>query len=118
MELTISRIEGYGAKVVLIGDTQPLTEYPESCLSVNRMRAQRCAQANPNRARPGEEGAERVAAARTGAIYVDPTPWLCTTTRCSEVIGTHIAYWDWHHISTTYAQVLSNVMAGALKPIL
>jgi hypothetical protein len=118
MQLTISRIEADGARVVLLGDTQPVTEYPESCLSVNRMRAQRCAQANPNRLVPGQEAAERLAAARTGAIYVDPTPWLCTQTSCSEVIGTHIAYWDWHHVSTTYAQVLSNVMAGALKPIL
>jgi hypothetical protein len=118
MVLTIKRIEADGAKVVLLGDTQPMTEYPETCLKVYRTMAQKCSQANPNRSQPGQEVAERTAAKRTGALYVDPTPWLCTSTRCSEVIGTTVPYWDWHHVSTAYAQVVSNAMAWALRSIL
>ena len=45
--------------------------------------------------------AERMAAAQTGARYLNPYPWFCTTT-CAPVIDHYLVYRDQLHITATF----------------
>jgi hypothetical protein len=73
---------------------------------------------NPNPKEKGLEAAELAAAKAAKSTYINPTSWLCTTKRCSPVIGNYIAYWGADHVSVTYSRYLSTVMGTALtKPL-
>jgi hypothetical protein len=110
------------ARFAVIGDDQPFgpANSPSvlQCLAAYPTNVQKCAQANPNKQQPVLNGAERNAIVGAGGRYIDPTPWLCTKSTCSPIIGGFIPYWDSYHVSVTYAQYLSSVVGAALKPIL
>lgn len=119
---TIADLAPSRARVAVIGDIPAFnageTSYLLSCLVDHPHAVQLCDVANPNPAAPGHEDAEATAAARAGDVYVNPTPWLCTATTCSPIIGGNIVYWDAFHITAQYAAYLSGVMGGALGPFL
>lgn len=119
---TIADLATSRAHVAVIGDIQVFdagqTSYLLSCLVNHPHSVQACDVPNPNPAAPGHETAEVAAAAGAGDLYVNPTPWLCTPTTCSPVIGGNIVYWDAFHITAKYATYLSGVMGGALGPFL
>jgi hypothetical protein len=50
--------------------------------------------------------------------YVNPQPWLCTSKKCSPVIGSYVAYWDSFHITVPYAAYLTGVLGTALTSTL
>ena len=50
-------------------------------------------------------------------LYVDPTPWLCTKTLCSPVIGDYLPYSDSQHVAVPYSRYLTTVLAAALAPL-
>jgi hypothetical protein len=70
---------------------------------------------NPNTAVPGHQTAEQAAAQAEKVPYVNPTPWLCTSDKCSPVIGKFIAYWNSFHVSVPYARYLTGVLGSALE---
>jgi hypothetical protein len=105
-------------KVAVIGDNQVIRFSPPQCLAAFPNSVQRCTEPNPNTTTPGQETAERAAAKAAGSLYVDPTPWLCTKTKCSPVISRFLAYWNPYHVSVTYAAYLATVMGSALKTVL
>jgi SGNH domain (fused to AT3 domains) len=115
---TLSALSPSGSKLAIIGDIQVFNASVPLCLAANPSAVQRCSVANPNPSQPGQQAAEEADAHAVGALYVNPTPWLCTSTRCSPVIGRDIAYWDAFHVSVTYSRYLARVMAAALKPVL
>jgi len=112
---TIRDLRPSKAKVVVIGDIQVVNLEVLACLAAFPTKVQRCSTANPDTYVPGQERAERASAKATTSTYVDPTPWLCTKTRCSPVIGGFIAYWSPYHVSVHYARYLAGVMGAALK---
>jgi hypothetical protein len=57
--------------------------------------------------------AEEVAAANSGAGYVNLIPWFCSIT-CTAVIGKYEVYWDDHHITGEYAFYLARVLSDDL----
>ena len=118
MQAAIDALVPTAAKVTVIGDVQVMAKNPIPCLAAYPADVQRCATANPDRTFPGQEVAERAAAAATGASYVSPAPWMCTRTRCAPIIGKYFAYWDSYHVSNTYAAYLAGVMGGALGKLL
>lgn len=113
---TLRDLHAANAKLVMIGDIQSFSFAPIACLATYPTMVQKCSTSNPDRKVPSHVGAERAASRTTKTPYLDPTPWLCTHTRCSSVIGNFIAYWDYEHVSATYAGYLSSVMGSALKP--
>jgi hypothetical protein len=119
LEQTIAALRTPRTQVAVIGDVSafpPHDDLPQ-CLAAHATSVQSCAVANPNGRTRQHFAAERAAAAAEHVPYLDPQPWLCTTT-CSPVIGTMAAYYDSFHVSATYAEYLSGVWATALKPLL
>jgi hypothetical protein len=117
LEATITGLAPSKAKVVVLGDIVTLQGSPEACLASNPTNVQACSVPDPNPSRPNHEPAEQTAAKAEGSLFVNPGPWLCTTT-CSVVIGSFIAYYDEFHISSQYAAYLSGVLQTALKKVL
>ncbi len=119
---TIDALRPSGARVAVIGDIQVFNPGLVSdlleCLADHATAVQDCAAPNPDLAAPGQEGAERRAASLAHDLYVNPTPWLCTSRACSPIVGGNIVYWDAFHVSASYAAFLSGVMASALRTFL
>ncbi|HEY8081116.1 MAG TPA: SGNH hydrolase domain-containing protein [Acidimicrobiales bacterium] len=112
---TINALRPSKARVAVIGDVQVLLADPVGCLAANPAAVQKCTGQNPNTLVPGQQKAEKSAATTEKDVYVDPTPWLCTTTKCSVVIGNFVAYWNVSHITVSYSKYLSTVMGLAIK---
>ena len=106
------------ARVTIIGDIQVFNVELPQCLAAYPTKAQHCSVANPNGLKPGQEASEKAAAVAAKDVYVDPTSWLCTSERCSSVIGNFIAYWNFAHISVPYSLYLTDVLQSALKSTL
>ena len=58
-----------------------------------------------------------VSAESSGAMVVDPTPWLCYQGECPIVIGGKISYRDTDHLTTEYAAELWGELGTALNMI-
>jgi hypothetical protein len=118
LEATIDALSAKGRKIAIIGDIQVAAINVIQCLAAYPTKVEHCSTTNPNTTIPGHEKAEHAVAAATRSLYIDPTPWLCTSNHCSAVIGSFIAYWNSYHVSVAYAQYLSGVMGTALKSTL
>lgn len=104
-------------KKVLIGNTiasGPIM-YPSACLAAYPTDIQRCSVSASDAALAAERQSEQVAATADGVRYVSVIPWTCSTV-CTDVIGNMIAYYSAGHLTATYANYLSGVLTGALKP--
>lgn len=119
MTATITAIAPSHARVVLIGDIQEFDYSPLACVAehVNAIK-RNCTMKNPDSKLPGLESAERASANANHDLYINTTPWLCTTTNCSPVLGNFVGYWDRDHVTVSYAAYLSGVMATALASTL
>ena len=119
---TISQLKSTSTKVVVIGDNAAYANLtsPASCLGVYTSAVQKCATPlnNPVAQWAMQAAAEKAAAVANSVGFVNPTPWLCYKSSCSEVIGNFAVYFDWSHITATYGAYLSNVMGAKLQPLL
>jgi len=119
LEQTIVALKSATTEVAVIGDITVFSPHNDlaQCLAANPTDVQGCAVPNPNGYTRHHFAAEQAAAAAENVPYLNPQPWLCTTT-CSPVIGRYAAYCDSFHVSATYAEYLSKVWATALQPLL
>ena len=117
LKATIVSFQSHATKVVVMEDLPFLTQDPISCLSVHASDVQKCSVPYPNPVFPGQQVAQKAAAAATGAGFIKTVQWFCTTS-CSLVIGKYITRFDIGHLSTTYALYLRNVVATSLVPYL
>jgi hypothetical protein len=93
--------------IVAIRDNPRMSSVAMSCVDLNRSTAaQACA---IPRSQALHEFDSQTEAARLvpRAHMVDLTPFYCTTTACSPVIGSVLVYRDPGHITATYAATLS-----------
>jgi SGNH domain (fused to AT3 domains) len=116
---TINDLNPSGAKIAVLGDIQVFNVILPQCLAANPLAVQKkCSVSNPNKFAPGHQEAEMAATAQAKGSYINTNPWLCTSNRCSPIVGNYIAYWDNHHVSVAYAKHLSGVMGSALSKVL
>ena len=117
---TVNTIQRSGAKVVLLGDTPHvlgndpndcLARHPSSILQCNRP-FQTSVTNSPGRA------AEMRAAASSGALVVDTSPWFCADSTCPVVIDNHVVYTDDNHITGPFGVYRAPELAAALAPLL
>jgi len=100
------------SRVVILGDTpNPPTNSP-SCLAKNLTAPNRCDFSYRSSA---ATTATKALASQLKISYVDPTQWLCSTGKCSSVLGAHNTYRDASHISVSTSNYLSATMVKALK---
>ena len=117
LETTLAALVHRSLHVAVIGDVSSLsTEIPE-CLAAHPRAVQRCSSPNPNPAKRTELAAEEGAAKDESVPYLNPEPWLCTKV-CSPVVGRYAVYYDWQHVSATYAAFLGVEWEDALEPLL
>jgi hypothetical protein len=119
---TISSLQGATTTIAVIGDDP---EYdpaisPAVCLAHHRTTVQTCSTAvhNANRGWADNAPAEQIAARAEHATFIATTPWLCTTTACSEIVGTMAVYATWSDVSATYSAYLSGVMGTKIKSLI
>jgi hypothetical protein len=99
-------------RVVVLGNIPQFDHAGPECLSLNPQDVQLCT--SPDLAyNTGHSAAERRAAERTGARYIDVVPWLCSAV-CTDVIGQYLPYFDGFHVTADYSFALAGVLAGAL----
>lgn len=112
---SLSQLKPSGAKLVVIGDVTVLDTSPPLCLASYPTKVQKCSNASPNPRLVDQSHltAQKAAAKAEGAAFIDPDPWLCTTT-CSSVIGNMVVYRDAYHVTNTYVTYLTKVLDAAL----
>jgi SGNH domain (fused to AT3 domains) len=116
---TIALLQPSQAKIAIIGDINVFPIDPDTCLAAYTNNVQKCSVTNPDTtpAEQGNQPAERAAAKAMGVDYINTLPWLCTSSKCSPVIGHFIAYADADHIDMTYSAYLSTVMGHKLEAL-
>ncbi len=115
---TLAALAPSRATVGIIGDIQVFNLNVPSCVSLHPNGLALCGMKNPNTAIPGHEVGEAAAARAAKVTYVDPTPYLCTATSCSPVIGDYVVYVDSQHLAVPYVAYLTGVLTTALSPLL
>jgi hypothetical protein len=60
------------------------------------------------------QDAERAAAARQHATYVNTLNWFCSNDVCPAVVNSTPVYWDGSHLTDSYSTALAPLMAPAL----
>jgi peptidoglycan/LPS O-acetylase OafA/YrhL len=117
LEDTLNLVSPPGTTKVVLGNIPALPESGPNCVARHLDDVQKCSGPPTTRLSPYNR-AERIAAAATGARYVDVTTWFCSKT-CSPIIGRYDVYVDQLHITNTYARFLEGVVGDALQlPVL
>jgi hypothetical protein len=122
LSVTVAALRPLHATIGIVGDN-PAFAWPEfspsQCVTTHRQNVAVCATAvHKTDAWRTHVSAERAVATREHLVFIDPVPWLCSTTTCSPVIGNLLAYSDWSHVSATYAYYLQGVMKTAIASLL
>ena len=100
----LSDVAAPGTREVVLGNTPTLAESAPECLQVHAKDVQACSTPVAMTINPLSQ-VGRTAAAQTGARYLNPYPWFCTTT-CAPVIDhSSSLYRDQLHITATFAGI-------------
>jgi len=117
---TYEALGASGAKVVALLDTPwPRTDAVD-CAGLYSLRLDRCGNRLPGAIRDGaRRGAALAAARESGAVVIDPVPWLCTGKGdCPVLVGDTVVYRDDSHIADAYAEALAPVLGARLTEVL
>ena len=99
-------------RVIILGNIPRLVHGGPECLSLNRNSVQKCSSPNA----PDvvvHNSAERRAAQKVGARYIDTVPWFCSSI-CTDVIGHFLPYWNTYHVTADFSIALSGVLADSI----
>jgi hypothetical protein len=117
MVAAIKTLQPTRAKIIIIQDVQTFTLNVPECIASYPNSLTKCSIANPNLKVPGLQSAEKAAALTTSSGYLLTNQWICTTSRCSAVVGDFISHFDQSHLTASYARYLSSVMGAAIHAI-
>ena len=115
LQKTIDRID---APVVVIGDTPSVGETPALCLSKNLHNAQKCTVDRDFALSSVTRESERSAAVAAGADFIDLTDYICNDDTCDPIFGNVLVYRDDNHMTATFSELLSSVLAEKLSHVL
>jgi peptidoglycan/LPS O-acetylase OafA/YrhL len=96
-----------GTRVVIIGDTPTWPTPPVNCLSAHLDDPTVCSAAASDLVAKDIYVAEATAAAASSATFVPTVGWLCTN-RCEPLAANVVVYRDRHHVTATFAGLLSD----------
>jgi peptidoglycan/LPS O-acetylase OafA/YrhL len=113
---TLARLGPITRAIVLMGETPKSSVDPPVCLSKHRDDSLACTTPMADAIASARLAAERTVAAAAGAVFVDPTPWVCPSDPCPVVIGRYLVYRDRHHLTATFAAALAGAL-GAVLPL-
>jgi peptidoglycan/LPS O-acetylase OafA/YrhL len=111
---TLGRLAGLAGSVVVLGVTPTSRIEPPVCLAVHRDTPDDCATSRPDALDPARLQAEGAAAAASGAVFIDPTAWVCPADPCPVVIDGRPVYRDQRHLSAAFVLSLAERLAAEL----
>ncbi len=106
----LTKLSAIASHVLMIGDTPRSNADPPVCLSAHLDNATACAMPRSKVTLPAYTAREGVVAVGAGAIWVDPTAWICHTDPCPVIVDRFLIYRDQHHLTATYSRGLANVL--------
>ena len=109
VEDTLTKLSTPGTQQVVIGNLA--ASNGPSCLARHTDNVQACSLPPDRDYLPFNE-AEKQAAQKVGASYIDVIPWFCAQT-CSQIIGNDEIYWI-NHVTVGYSLFLEGVLANSL----
>ena len=114
--LSLQHLTTVAEEVVVIGVT-PISNYePPVCISVHAGDPQACATPQSDAIDHQRLLAEEAAAAAAGAVFIDPTPWVCPSDPCTAVAESGPVYRDQRHLGATFVTSLADRL-GTMLPI-
>lgn len=112
----VDRFRADGIEPVVIADTPYFEREVPGCLTENRSRMDRCA---PGDASPElievEETIRRIVDERQVG-FIEPRRWLCVDGYCPPIVGNLLVYRDQSHLSATFVEWLTPVLADVVTP--
>ena len=117
MEKSLRLMSAPNTQEAILGDIPYLTQSAPTCLAANPTSVQSCSSPRRVAAPASAAVADITAAEARHVLYVDVLPWICSAT-CSPIIGSALVYEDRFHITQTYAEYLTGVLATALAPVM
>lgn len=113
----LDRFRADGIEPVVIADSPYFEREVPGCLTENRSRMDRCA---PGDASPElsevEETIRRIVEERQVG-FIEPRRWLCADGYCPPVVGNLLVYRDQSHLSATFVEWLTPVLADVIVPV-
>jgi hypothetical protein len=113
MQATLARMDIDKNRIAILGNTPAFQKSPAECLQHNPTDIQSCTLPASQAVQSQSNRAEKEAAIHVGARYIDITSWFCSSV-CTPVIGNTEVYWDFAHITGTYALQLRGVLDESL----
>ncbi len=114
MRSTLNRLTAITKNVTVLGDNTKLPEATADCLGEKNATYKTCAvPLNPTTA--ARNARWHAAAVATGAAWVETAAWLCPKNVCPLVVGNVVVYTDDHHLTRTFAQLMTPMLANALR---
>ena len=108
------QIQAPGRQLMLIGqDPDNYTGGPD-CLAAHESNISQCNVRESQAVVPVAINAQEKAASESHAKFVNVIPWICTKSECPQVIGNFDVYEDPFHLTSSYADHLSQVLGIAL----
>ena len=110
------KLKSISNKIISMQDTPyPTLNVPE-CLPKNLNNIANCSFQRSKATFASEARARDIAIVRElGIQTINPFDWFCTETICPPVIDGIFVYFDVNHISTTYADYLTNILDNEIK---
>ena len=104
-----------GAHVVMLVDTPYRSSDGPACVAAHQNRLTACIQSTAGALwEPRRRASVAKLAKSLGVVVIDPIPWMCLNGKCPIVIGNVLVYRDNHHISRTFARLVTPMIEAQL----
>jgi hypothetical protein len=107
LQRTLRAAMANAASVLLIGDTPRARSDPATCLARHLSNLMACATPLKVAIDLARLRADDRAASTTGARFLDPTAWVCSSDPCPPIIGHTLLYREQDHLTATFVLQLA-----------
>lgn len=106
MVRTLDDLKKASKLVVYLADTPVSAVDSPTCLRAHRNSIAACATPYAKAVSTKWLAEEQHVATTEGVMWIDPTPWICSTEPCSPLSGKYIIYVDSGHLTASFARTL------------
>jgi peptidoglycan/LPS O-acetylase OafA/YrhL len=117
-DTTLDRLKGLTPRLLVLGDNPDSRADPATCLSAHLTNVDACVNSRTRAVETGKLEAERAAADRAAARFIDTSDWLCTATDCPLIIGDILMFRDINHLTTVAADWFTPMLEAVVMPYL
>jgi hypothetical protein len=111
---TLDQLVPAAGTVIDIADVPLSRVEPPACLAQNPASILACATPVSLAINASWRETERAAAAQAGALFIDPSLWVCPSSPCPVVIGNVLVYRDTGHLTATFAATLAGRLGDTI----